>query len=144
MATEEQKPLVLGWSVTNGLDPRYWVSKEAVSAGKHKLEDIVRVLPASIAHHTVIVAQSGSGKSFFLGRLIEEILLRTRSKLLVFDPNADFRKVDQIVEGEWWTSKVGYDPEVRRGFLPDKRGKRISKQSGGGCLLQYTLGPRAP
>src|ERR1700719_274025 len=68
--------LVLGWKVTKGLEPQHWEQQNA-RPGKHKLTDVVSAVPKSIAHHTVIIAQSGSGKSFFLGRLIEEILLKT-------------------------------------------------------------------
>jgi hypothetical protein len=54
--------------------------------------------------HTVIVAQSGSGKSFFLGRLVEELLMRTKCRCLIFDPNGDFSRMDQINEDVWQES----------------------------------------
>jgi hypothetical protein len=54
--------------------------------------------------HTVIVAQSGSGKSFFLGRLVEELLMRTKCRCLIFDPNGDFSCMDQINEDVWQES----------------------------------------
>jgi hypothetical protein len=56
------------------------------------------------AKHTAILAQSGSGKSFFLGRLVEELLIKTNCKILVLDPNSDFVKANDV---DW-------DPE----FLP--------------------------
>lgn len=40
--------------------------------------------------HTLIVGQSGSGKSFMLGRLLEEIVLSSEAGILLLDPNADF------------------------------------------------------
>nr|WP_256468823.1 DUF87 domain-containing protein [Bradyrhizobium sp. 173] len=39
----------------------------------------------------LVVGQSGSGKSFMLARLMEEILLRTRARIVIVDPNGDFR-----------------------------------------------------
>jgi hypothetical protein len=45
-----------------------------------------------IAAHTAIFAQTGAGKSFLLGRYLEEVLLKTRAKVLVLDPNSDFLK----------------------------------------------------
>ncbi len=39
--------------------------------------------------HTFLCGQSGSGKTYTLGRLLEELLLRTRLPLLVLDPNGD-------------------------------------------------------
>lgn len=39
--------------------------------------------------HTFLCGQSGSGKTYSLGRLLEELVLRTRLPLLVLDPNGD-------------------------------------------------------
>ena len=44
-----------------------------------------------LLHHTLVVGQSGSGKSFFVARLVEEILTRTRARVVALDPNGDFR-----------------------------------------------------
>ena len=55
----------------------------------------LEVAPADIAYHTALLAQSGSGKSFLLGRLVEEIILKTRARVLVLDANGDFRKMDE-------------------------------------------------
>jgi len=39
----------------------------------------------------VVVGQSGCGKSFMLGRVVEEIVRKTRdSRILIIDPNSDF------------------------------------------------------
>jgi hypothetical protein len=43
-----------------------------------------------LAHHSAVLAQSGSGKSFMLGRLVEEILINTKARVVIFDPNSDF------------------------------------------------------
>ena len=77
--------------MTKGFQPQYW-AKETARPGAHSLTDVVLSVPKSIAHHTATIAQSGSGKSYFLGRLIEEILLKTRSRVLIMDPNSDFWK----------------------------------------------------
>lgn len=39
--------------------------------------------------HTFLCGQSGSGKTYALGGLLEQLLLHTRLPLLVIDPNAD-------------------------------------------------------
>jgi hypothetical protein len=54
-----------------------------------------------LLHHTLIVGQSGSGKSFFVARLLEEILLRSRSRVLIVDPNGDFRKLSWRKDSIW-------------------------------------------
>jgi hypothetical protein len=54
-----------------------------------------------LLHHTLVVGQSGSGKSFLIARLIEEILLRTRARILIIDPNGDFRKINSPNSSIW-------------------------------------------
>ena len=51
-------------------------------------------VPARLAakgfnRHTFLCGQSGSGKTYSLGRLLEELVLRTTLPLLVLDPNGD-------------------------------------------------------
>jgi uncharacterized protein DUF87 len=118
MWTRSNSDLVLGWEVNKGLDPEYWIKADA-APGRHSIEHLVTVPRPEIAHHTVIVAQSGSGKSYFLGRVIEEILLKTLARVVIFDPNSDFRKVALAVSAEEW-KKAKYDVTKRRGFLPDE------------------------
>jgi DNA helicase HerA-like ATPase len=91
--------LYLGWQVNHALDPG---------------NIPVQIEAKSIAKHTAIVAQSGSGKSFFLGRFVEEILLRTKARILLLDPNGDFLGAKKIEGEELWT-KGTYDPTTRRG-----------------------------
>ena len=46
--------------------------------------------PGSINRHTFLCGQSGSGKSYTLGVLLEQVILDTDLPLVVLDPNADF------------------------------------------------------
>lgn len=45
---------------------------------------------AGFNRHTLMVAQSGSGKSYALGIILEELLARTSLRLAVIDPNGDY------------------------------------------------------
>src|SRR5438105_1290563 len=108
--------MVLGWQVTPTLEPKYWLGSKS-KPGKQSRADLVTVPPDTIANHTAIIAQSGSVKSFFLGRLIEEIVLKTRARCIIFDPNADFKKIDEVVKDGLW-KKAKYDLLKRRGKLP--------------------------
>src|SRR5256885_1572287 len=109
--------LTLGWAVTMPrLDPRYWLLPDP-RAGAQSNHDLVRIPAGSMGCHTAIVAQSGSGKSFFLGRLVEELLLASRARCIVFDPNADFRRVAEVVGNERWV-EANYNMEAQSGFLP--------------------------
>lgn len=40
--------------------------------------------------HTFWCGQSGSGKTYALGVLLEQVLLNTRLPIVVLDPNSDF------------------------------------------------------
>jgi hypothetical protein len=51
--------------------------------------------------HTAVIAQSGSGKSFMLGRLLEEIVSKTQARVLILDPNSDFVKFGQVETSAW-------------------------------------------
>ena len=64
-------------------------------------EAAIRIDLDSLLHHTLVVGQSGSGKSFFVARLLEEILLRTRARMLIVDPNGDFRRLGLSSDSVW-------------------------------------------
>ena len=100
MALNEDNHLVLGWQVNTEGHPIYWMN-ENVKVGLQHNSDLFRVSADLMDSHTVIVAQSGSGKSFFLGRLIEELLMRTKCRCLIFDPDGDFSRMDQVNEDVW-------------------------------------------
>src|SRR5437762_13078815 len=107
--------LTFGWRVTTALAPRYWLDPTA-KPGNQGEQDLIRVPASSMGCHTAIVAQSGSGKSFFLGRLIEELLLQTMAQCVIIDPNADFRRIADVVDEQNWTN-ARYDHAAARGFL---------------------------
>jgi hypothetical protein len=94
----EDSFLDLGWLVDEHLHPKYWVeSKNRNPDNSH----MVRIPTKKMDKHTVIIAQSGSGKSYFLGRLIEEIMIKSKSRCLILDPNGDFRKISEIDYDLW-------------------------------------------
>jgi hypothetical protein len=113
--------LVLGWQVGDGFDPFYWKSPKA-RLGFHSSSDLFQVPPVACAAHTAIIAQSGSGKSYFLGRFVEELALRTRAKCLILDPNADFRRVADVADDALWTT-AKYDMPGQRGKLPHEKSR---------------------
>jgi DNA helicase HerA-like ATPase len=45
---------------------------------------------AGFNRHTAVLAQSGSGKSYALGVMLEELLSKTSVRIVVVDPNGDF------------------------------------------------------
>lgn len=106
--------LILGWKINDEGNPIYWLDKDAIQ-GKQSNADLIKIPAEKLAYHTVIIAQSGSGKSFFLGRLIEELLLHTKARCLILDPNGDFSAVDSIDKSVWENPK--YDEESSLGVL---------------------------
>jgi hypothetical protein len=76
----------------------------------------VTVMSLGAATHIAIVGQSGSGKSFFLGRFIEELILNTQARVVILDPNSDFVRAGEVNEA-LWTSKNAREVALRR-LLP--------------------------
>lgn len=128
MSTSPKKSqLVLGWQVNSIQEPHYWPGANVKPGAPEQDRYLAKVPAETIANHTAIIAQSGSGKSFFLGRLVEEIVLRTKSRCLIFDPNADFKRIDQIeTEALWKDAK--YDSLKRRGKLPHEANRQEFEQ----------------
>lgn len=49
--------------------------------------------------HTFFCGQSGSGKTYALGTILEQLLLQTSLRLIVLDPNSDFVRLGEPREG---------------------------------------------
>jgi len=45
--------------------------------------EMIELSSKELLHHTLVVGQSGSGKSFFIMRLLEELLLKTGSRIVL-------------------------------------------------------------
>ncbi len=57
------------------------------------------VLASKLNRHTFWCGQSGSGKTYALGVLLEQVLLQTRLPLVILDPNSDFVRLGEVREG---------------------------------------------
>src|SRR5689334_20021278 len=49
--------------------------------------------------HTFFCGQSGSGKTYALGTVLERLLLETSLRIVVLDPNSDFVRLDAVRDG---------------------------------------------
>jgi len=58
-----------------------------------------RLLPHRFNRHTFWCGQSGSGKTYALGVVLEQLLLRTALPMVIFDPNADFVNIREPSTG---------------------------------------------
>lgn len=63
---------------------------------------IVPIDENDLRYHTVVIGQSGSGKSYFVTRLLEEIVLNTLGRVIVVDPNGDFSSFYLARENSYW------------------------------------------
>ena len=54
-----------------------------------------RLVPSRFNRHTFWCGQSGSGKTYALGVVLEQLLIHTALPLLVLDPNADFVRLGE-------------------------------------------------
>jgi len=57
-----------------------------------------RLIPRRLNRHTFWCGQSGSGKTYALGVLLEEVLLHTELPMIIFDPNGDFVRLGDVRE----------------------------------------------
>jgi DNA helicase HerA-like ATPase len=57
--------------------------------------DPVHLFPDGFLRHTFLCGQSGSGKSFALGVLVEQLLARTPMRVVVIDPNSDLVRITE-------------------------------------------------
>lgn len=64
--------------------------------------------------HTALLAQSGAGKSYALGVLIEELLQKTSARLVIIDPNGDFGLLTELPEASDLVIADGRDPKRYR------------------------------
>jgi DNA helicase HerA-like ATPase len=55
-----------------------------------------RLRAAGFNRHTFLCGQSGSGKTYALGVVLEQLLLHTGVRLVVLDPNGDFTRLGQV------------------------------------------------
>lgn len=110
--------LLIGWECDETNQPTAWHGDNRPDLTKVNSIAGLRAIDArKLATHAVLIAQSGSGKSFFLGRLIEEIIIRTRSRVVVLDPNGDFRVAWEPVAKEQWVNP-NYHVEKECNWLP--------------------------
>ena len=49
--------------------------------------------------HTFLCGQSGSGKTYSLGAMLEQLLLETELRIVVLDPNSDFVRLGELRNG---------------------------------------------
>jgi DNA helicase HerA-like ATPase len=82
---------------------RAWIerarpSRASLDVGALVLEPSVRfgLDAGGFDRHTFFCGQSGSGKTYALGTVLERLLLETSLRIVVLDPNSDFVRLDDV------------------------------------------------
>lgn len=63
------------------------------------VDALAKLKAGGFNRHTFLCGQSGSGKTYALGVILEQIMLQTSLRMIVFDPNADFARIGEIRPG---------------------------------------------
>jgi hypothetical protein len=89
-----------------GPQVRAWLQRSQRSDAKLRLGELVLAsgVPAladagGFDRHTFLCGQSGSGKTYSLGVILERLLIETDLRVLVLDPNSDFVRLGQVRAG---------------------------------------------
>ena len=70
--------------------------------------------PGGFNRHTFLCGQSGSGKTYSLGVILERLLTETDLRLVILDPNSDFVRLGQV--------RGGVDPALAQRYQDAARG----------------------
>lgn len=126
--TKATEQLVIGWKLDGNGEPEYWVAHDGRPRPGAQPESSLFTLPArGLGTNTVIVAQSGSGKSSFLARIVEELLLSTSAHCLIIDPNSDFRYFPEVGTAAQWAD-ASYDQKTHSGRLFTEKSAAVFKR----------------
>ena len=83
--------------------------------------------------HTFLCGQSGSGKTYALGVLLERLLLETRLRVVILDPNSDFVRLGEV--------RAGVDPALAERYRAATAGLRVQRGGvAGSDRLRFRLG----
>ncbi len=63
--------------------------------------------------HTFLCGQSGSGKTYMLGLILEQLILNTELNITIIDPNSDFVRLDAVRPGTAGAAASSYARRTR-------------------------------
>lgn len=107
-----------------GLDPgTVLLEVGRVTTGGWAVPALLRA--AGFNRHTFLCGQSGSGKTFALGVLLERLLLSTSLPLVVIDPNGDFVRLGEAPDPEGLSAEGAQDAELLGRYAEVAAGVRV-------------------
>jgi DNA helicase HerA-like ATPase len=98
--------------------------RAALDVGELVVEPSVRFLlgAGGFDRHTFFCGQSGSGKTYALGTVLEQLLLQTKLRLVVLDPNSDFVRLN-VPRGGIEEANAARYREVAAGLVVRRAGR---------------------
>ncbi len=89
-----------------GAEVQAWLQRSARPGAQLRLGDLALVADVpcladagGFDRHTFLCGQSGSGKTYSLGVILERLLIETDLRLVILDPNSDFVRLGQVRRG---------------------------------------------
>ncbi len=89
--------------VATGPEVQAWLQRSARHDAQLRLGQLAqaaevpcRADAGGFNRHTFLCGQSGSGKTYSLGVILEQLLIETDLRLVVLDPNSDFVRLGQV------------------------------------------------
>ncbi|HYI23908.1 MAG TPA: ATP-binding protein [Thermomicrobiales bacterium] len=92
------------------------------------------MLASGFGRHTFLVGQSGSGKTYSLGVILEQLLLETDLRIIIIDPNSDYVRLRDIRE-----QVAANDPELAARYRDAASGIRVFRPAGRAGSEEETL-----
>ena len=119
-----------------GSEVRAWLERSARPGARLRLGELA--LAAGVPcladaggfdRHTFLCGQSGSGKTYSLGVILERLLIETDLRLVILDPNSDFVRLGNV--------QGGADPALAERYQEAARGVAVySADAPGGRRLR--------
>ncbi len=122
--------------VATGAEVQAWLQRSARHYAQLRLGELALAADVSCLadasgfdRHTFLCGQSGSGKTYSLGVILEQLLIETDLRMVVLDPNSDFVRLGEI--------RSGADPALAERYQEAARGVVVySADSPGGRRLR--------
>src|SRR5580692_6771445 len=110
--------------VAAGAEVQAWLERGGRHSAKLRLGELALVTgvpcmadASGFDRHTFLCGQSGSGKTYSLGVILERLLIETDLRMVVLDPNSDFVRLGQV--------RVGADPTLTERYREAARGVAV-------------------
>src|SRR5215472_13373588 len=87
----------------SGAEVRAWLERSARPGARLRLGELASLTDVpcladagGFNRHTFLCGQSGSGKTYSLGVILEQLLIETDLRLVILDPNSDFVRLGTV------------------------------------------------